>query len=62
MKTILSIVSVAALAILFVGPTLYAMELASAQAGQHSILVGTIGWFATAPFWIRKAAKTEEAK
>ena len=33
---------------------LHAAGLASAEAGQFGILAGTIGWFATAPFWIRK--------
>ena len=62
MRTMLITISLAALVILFVGPTLHAMGLASAQAGQYSILVGTVGWFATAPFWIRKAGKAEEAQ
>ena len=53
MRTILMAISLAALAILFTGPTLHAAELASAEVGQYGILVGTIGWFATAPFWIR---------
>ena len=54
MRTILMIISLAALAILFVSPTLHATGLASAEVGRNGILVGTIGWFATAPFYIRK--------
>jgi hypothetical protein len=53
MRTILITISLAALVVLFVGPTLYAMGLTSADFGQYSILAGTVGWFATAPFWIR---------
>ena len=53
MRTILIAISLAALVVLFVGPTLHAMGLASADVGQYGILAGTVGWFATAPFWIR---------
>ena len=54
MRTMLMVISVAALVVLFALPTLHAAGLASAEAGQFGILAGTIGWFATAPFWIRK--------
>ena len=54
MRKILMGVSLAALVVLFTLPALHAAGLASAEAGQSGILAGTIGWFATAPFWIRK--------
>lgn len=46
-------ISLAALAVLFVGPTLHALGLVSAEVGTSGILAGTLGWFATAPFWIK---------
>jgi hypothetical protein len=54
MKTTLMLISLAALIVLLVGPVLHAISLASAEVGRNSILVGTIAWFATAPFWIRQ--------
>jgi hypothetical protein len=52
MKYALIAISMAALVVLFVGPTLYAMGHVGKPMGEHCILGGTIGWFATAPFWI----------
>ncbi len=54
MKTILMTLSLAALAVIFVLPALHAAGLVPAGAGQAGILAGTIAWFATAPFWIKK--------
>ena len=54
MRRILIALSLTALVVLFVGPTLHAMELVSVDFGKHCILAGTVGWFATAPFWIRR--------
>jgi hypothetical protein len=54
MRTVLIVISLASLAVLFVGPVLHAASLAPAEIGQYSILLGTVGWFATAPFYIRK--------
>ena len=53
MRTILMMISAAALIVLFAGPTLHAAGLVSAEAGQYGILAGTVGWFATAPFWVK---------
>ena len=53
MKTILMVISLAALGLLLAAPTLHAAGLASREVGQHGIFIGTVGWFATAPFWIR---------
>ncbi len=54
MRTTLMIVSLAALVVLFAGPTLHAVGFVSTEVGRYGILAGTIGWFATAPFWIKR--------
>ena len=38
---------------LFVTPTLHAAELVSVQISHAGMILGTIGWFASAIFWIR---------
>jgi len=53
MRTILMTISAVALMVLFAGPTLHAVGLVPAEVGRYGILAGTVGWFATAPFWIR---------
>jgi len=53
MRIALKAVSLAALAVLFLGPTLHAAGAASPEVGRHAILAGTIGWFVTAPFWVK---------
>jgi len=53
MRRLLMVISLAALAVLFVGPTLHATGLASPDVGRYGIWAGTVGWFATAPLWIR---------
>ena len=52
-KTALIVVSVVSLAIVCVAPALYAMGVASAAFSQGGMLVGTVGWFAATPFWMR---------
>jgi uncharacterized protein YxeA len=54
MKTILMIISLVALVVVCAGPTLHTFGLVSRDIGQWGIFVGTIGWFASAPFWIRR--------
>ena len=53
MRTLLIVISWLALGVLFAGPTLHAAGIASAEVGRYSILAGTVGWFATAPFWVK---------
>lgn len=53
MKYILMLISVAALVVLFVAPTLHAMGIGSQQTSQAGILIGTIGWFGSAILWMR---------
>ena len=53
MRVVLKVISFTALVVLFVGPTLHAAGLAPLGVGRYSILVGTVGWFVTAPFWIK---------
>ena len=56
MKYTLIAISMVALVVLFVGPTLHAMDYVTKAVAQNCILAGTIGWFATAPFWIKRHA------
>ena len=53
MKTVLIAISVVSLVVLFVTPTLHAAELVSVQISHAGMILGTIGWFASAIFWIR---------
>jgi len=53
MRVALKVISFAALVVLFVGPALHAAGLAPPEVGRYGILAGTVGWFATAPFWIK---------
>ncbi|MEE9602926.1 MAG: hypothetical protein V3V75_06450 [Thermoguttaceae bacterium] len=53
MRTILMVISLTALGVLLVTPTLHAAGLAPREVGQYGIFIGTVGWFATAPFWIK---------
>ena len=53
MRKVLMVISLAALCLLFVGPALHAAGRVSAEVGRYGILAGTVGWFATAPFWIK---------
>ena len=52
-RTILKVISLVALGLLLAAPTLHAVGLAPREVGQCGIFIGTAGWFATAPFWIR---------
>jgi hypothetical protein len=54
MKTVLITISLLALVVLFAVPALHAMGHVSAVASQTGMVLGTVGWFATAPFWIRR--------
>jgi len=49
MKTILMLISLLALGVLLVAPTLHATR----EFCQYGMILGTVGWFATAPFWIK---------
>ncbi len=53
MRKVLMVISLATLVVLFVGPILHAAGLASPEVGRYGILAGTVGWFATAPLWIK---------
>ena len=53
MRKFLMVISLTALGVLFVGPMLHTAGLAPAEVGRYGILAGTVGWFATAPFWIK---------
>ncbi len=53
MRRVLMVLSLTALGVLFTGPALHAAGLAPPEVGQYGILTGTVGWFATAPFWIK---------
>jgi len=51
---ILITISLLALVLLFALPALHAAGIATAEAARTGILIGTIGWFATAQFWIKR--------
>jgi len=53
MRIVLVVISLAALGTLFVGPLLHAAGLAPPVVGRYGIFAGTVGWFATAPFWMK---------
>ena len=53
MRTILKSISLTALGVLLVAPTLHAAGLAPPEVGRYGLYIGTVGWFATAPFWIK---------
>jgi hypothetical protein len=53
MKIVLIVISVVALIVLLTAPMLHALGYGSAQTSNYGMLVGTVGWFATAPFWMR---------
>ncbi len=53
MKPILMIISLLALGVLLAAPTLHAAGLVPREVGQYGMLLGTVGWFVTAPFWIK---------
>jgi hypothetical protein len=60
MKLVLKIVSWMALALLVVSPLLFYSEKISLEQNKVLLLVATIIWFATAPFWILRRDRTEE--
>jgi hypothetical protein len=53
MKKALMSISLLGLAILLILPALQFTGVASAQTGKWGIQIGTLLWFATAPFWMR---------
>lgn len=46
--------SLLSLALLLLLQFMHLVGLASAGAGQLGITVGTVGWFACAPFWLAR--------
>lgn len=59
MKTILKILSFTALACIIIPPLLYLGEVLSKPDMKVVMLVGTILWFATVPWWIGKSEPSE---
>jgi hypothetical protein len=56
MKAALITISMLALAVSLVLPLLHAFGAASAEASRTGMVLGTLAWFATAPFWLRYRA------
>jgi len=54
MKTVLKLLSALALLILPVVPLLQLAGIGSAELTKFGLLVGTVLWFSTAPFWMNK--------
>ncbi len=53
MKAVWMTLSMVALIVLLVLPILHAYGVASYEASRWGITLGTVGWFATAPFWMQ---------
>jgi len=56
MKPLLKVISLAALACIIVPPILYLVSAMGKPAMINLMLVGTVLWFATVPFWMGKKA------
>jgi len=54
MKQILVAISILSLAVLILTTILYFNGQIEFSTNKSWILIGTIGWFATAPFWMRQ--------
>lgn len=52
MKKILMPISIIGLLLLVIGPVLFAAGKVDLPMNKNILLVGTILWFATAPFWM----------
>ena len=59
MKTILKLLSALALLILPVVPLLQLTGIGSAELTKSGLLVGTVLWFTTAPFWMNNKTSNE---
>jgi hypothetical protein len=59
MKTILKLLSALALLILPVVSFLQLTGIGSAELTKSGLLVGTVLWFITAPFWMNKKTGNE---
>jgi hypothetical protein len=57
MQLILKILSYLALALLFLAPVLYFTGTIAKPPMQTAMLIATVLWFATAPFWMGRKAK-----
>ena len=55
MRYALIAVSVLSLCVAFAAPALHAMGEATDEISRLGMLIGTAGWFATAPFWIGRS-------
>ena len=53
MKKILTSISLAILLFIVVMTFLYTADKTSQQTYNLGLLLGSLGWFATAPFWIK---------
>jgi hypothetical protein len=57
MKTLVVTISVASLGVLLAAPMLYVLGVATAATGRYGMVIGTLGWFLTSPFWIRRPSR-----
>jgi len=57
MKAAAITLSILALVVVFLAPTLHAAGLGSAAWSRIGMTFGTLVWFVTAPFWIRSGGK-----
>ena len=56
MKTALKVISFLALALIIVPPILYLASAMEKSSMGTVMIVGTVLWFATVPFWMGKSA------
>jgi len=61
MKNMLKVISLLGLVVLLASPVLELTDQATVTQNQWGIGIGTVLWFATAPFWIGRRNKPQEA-
>ena len=62
MKKIALIISLICLTMTLVPAFLVFFQVIPLETNKHLMLAGTIGWFLTAPYWMDKKEKAEEAE
>lgn len=54
MKKLLPLISILGLAVVILAPVLYLTGSTDKQSMTNAMLIGTLVWFATVPFWMGK--------
>ncbi|MBX7259638.1 MAG: hypothetical protein K1Y02_24995 [Candidatus Hydrogenedentes bacterium] len=58
MRNLLMAVSILALVVLMLGPTLYFLGKVDLETNKHILLAGTVLWFVVTPFWMKEKSGT----